>query len=74
MTIAGETEELGENLPQRHFVPPQSHAAYFYITSRSVFISQPTIRRQTVLTAFYKNHKKKPISYDLMRMQTPVFS
>jgi hypothetical protein len=22
-TIAGETEELGENLPQRHFVPPQ---------------------------------------------------
>jgi hypothetical protein len=21
-TIAGETEELGENLPQRHFVPP----------------------------------------------------
>jgi hypothetical protein len=21
--IAGETEELGENLPQRHFVPPQ---------------------------------------------------
>jgi hypothetical protein len=23
MTIAGETEELGENLPQRHFVPPQ---------------------------------------------------
>jgi hypothetical protein len=23
-TIAGETEELGENLPQRHFVPPQN--------------------------------------------------
>jgi hypothetical protein len=22
-TIAGETEVLGENLPQRHFVPPQ---------------------------------------------------
>jgi hypothetical protein len=22
-TIAGETEELGENLPQRHFVPPE---------------------------------------------------
>jgi hypothetical protein len=22
-TIAGETEELGENLPQRHLVPPQ---------------------------------------------------
>jgi hypothetical protein len=22
-TIAGETEELGENLPQRHCVPPQ---------------------------------------------------
>jgi hypothetical protein len=22
-TIAGETEELGENLPQSHFVPPQ---------------------------------------------------
>jgi hypothetical protein len=22
-TIAGETEELGESLPQRHFVPPQ---------------------------------------------------
>jgi hypothetical protein len=22
-TISGETEELGENLPQRHFVPPQ---------------------------------------------------
>jgi hypothetical protein len=22
-TIAGETEELGENLPQRHFFPPQ---------------------------------------------------
>jgi hypothetical protein len=22
-TIAGETEELGENLPQRHFVSPQ---------------------------------------------------
>jgi hypothetical protein len=22
-TIAGETEELRENLPQRHFVPPQ---------------------------------------------------
>jgi hypothetical protein len=22
-TIAGATEELGENLPQRHFVPPQ---------------------------------------------------
>jgi hypothetical protein len=22
-TIAGETEELGENLPQLHFVPPQ---------------------------------------------------
>jgi hypothetical protein len=22
-TIAGETEELEENLPQRHFVPPQ---------------------------------------------------
>jgi hypothetical protein len=22
-TIAGETEELGENMPQRHFVPPQ---------------------------------------------------
>jgi hypothetical protein len=22
-TIAGETEELGENLPERHFVPPQ---------------------------------------------------
>jgi hypothetical protein len=22
-TTAGETEELGENLPQRHFVPPQ---------------------------------------------------
>jgi hypothetical protein len=22
-TIAGEIEELGENLPQRHFVPPQ---------------------------------------------------
>jgi hypothetical protein len=22
-TIAGETEELGENLPQRHFVLPQ---------------------------------------------------
>jgi hypothetical protein len=22
-TIAGETEELGENLPQRHFVRPQ---------------------------------------------------
>jgi hypothetical protein len=22
-TIAGETEELGENLPKRHFVPPQ---------------------------------------------------
>jgi hypothetical protein len=22
-TIAEETEELGENLPQRHFVPPQ---------------------------------------------------
>jgi hypothetical protein len=22
-TIAGETEELGEKLPQRHFVPPQ---------------------------------------------------
>jgi hypothetical protein len=22
-TIAGETEELGKNLPQRHFVPPQ---------------------------------------------------
>jgi hypothetical protein len=22
-TIAGETEELGENLPQRHFVAPQ---------------------------------------------------
>jgi hypothetical protein len=22
-TIAGETEELGENLPQRNFVPPQ---------------------------------------------------
>jgi hypothetical protein len=22
-TIAGETEELGGNLPQRHFVPPQ---------------------------------------------------
>jgi hypothetical protein len=22
-TIAGETEELGENLPQRHFAPPQ---------------------------------------------------
>jgi hypothetical protein len=22
-TFAGETEELGENLPQRHFVPPQ---------------------------------------------------
>jgi hypothetical protein len=22
-TIARETEELGENLPQRHFVPPQ---------------------------------------------------
>jgi hypothetical protein len=22
-TIAGEAEELGENLPQRHFVPPQ---------------------------------------------------
>jgi hypothetical protein len=21
--LAGETEELGENLPQRHFVPPQ---------------------------------------------------
>jgi hypothetical protein len=21
--IAGETEELGENLPQRHFAPPQ---------------------------------------------------
>jgi hypothetical protein len=23
MTIAGKTEVLGENLPQRHFVPPQ---------------------------------------------------
>jgi hypothetical protein len=23
-TIAGETEVLGENLPQRHFVPPQT--------------------------------------------------
>jgi hypothetical protein len=23
MTTAGETEVLGENLPQRHFVPPQ---------------------------------------------------
>jgi hypothetical protein len=23
MTIAGETKELEENLPQRHFVPPQ---------------------------------------------------
>jgi hypothetical protein len=23
-TIAGETEELGENLPQHHFVPPQT--------------------------------------------------
>jgi hypothetical protein len=22
-TIVGETEELGENLPQRHFIPPQ---------------------------------------------------
>jgi hypothetical protein len=22
-TIAGETEVLGENLPQRHFIPPQ---------------------------------------------------
>jgi hypothetical protein len=22
-TIAGETEEFGENLPQRHYVPPQ---------------------------------------------------
>jgi hypothetical protein len=22
-TIAGETEEIGENLPQRHFFPPQ---------------------------------------------------
>jgi hypothetical protein len=28
-TIAGETEELGENLPQRHFVPPQKPKVTF---------------------------------------------
>jgi hypothetical protein len=36
-TIAGETEELGENLPQRHFVPPQipHHQVRFRTPDRS---------------------------------------
>jgi hypothetical protein len=36
-TIAGETEELGENLPERHFVPPQipHDQVRFWIPDRS---------------------------------------
>jgi hypothetical protein len=41
-TIAGETEELGENLPQRHFVPPQNRRL-----AQSVSCKQPVFKSIT---------------------------
>jgi hypothetical protein len=53
-TIARETEELGENLPQRHFVPPQIPHDQVRFRTPDRSSGKPATNRLSYGTAFDK--------------------
>jgi hypothetical protein len=62
-TIAGETEVLGENLPQRHFVPPQipHDQVRFRAPDRSG--GKPATNRLSYGAAFFFYLVPRPVFY-----------
>jgi hypothetical protein len=51
--IAGETEEFGENLPQRHFVPPQIQYDQIRFRTPDRSCGKPATNRLSYGAAFY---------------------
>jgi hypothetical protein len=59
-TIAGETEELGENLPQRHFVPPQIPHGQVRLRTPDRSGGKPATNRLSYGAAFFRKKVTVP--------------
>jgi hypothetical protein len=77
MTIAGETEVLGENLPQRHFVPPQIPHDQVRFRTLDCSGGKPATNRLSYGVAFATINNHLPIvvqSYISSRLETALLN